>query len=435
MHDGGNAFDAIVAGQAVLGVVQPSANGLGSDAQLLIYDAKAKKVWSLNAEGTAPKLATIDWYKTHNGGKLPVDDGLLSGTVPGVVDAWYVMLSRWGTRSLAECLAQAIELAEGGVPIGGNLNSRAFLRYPTTARLYAPPDGKAWHDGQLFKNPDLARTLRRLVEAEKEALPLGRLAALKAARDRFYMGDIAREMAKFSEENGGLFRYEDFANYTAKVEEPVSADYRGYTVYKNPSASQGPAELIALNILEGYDLKKMGLNSPDYIHTSAEAMKLAMADRDTYMGDQDFIQIPYQALLSKKYAADRRRLIDASKASLEFRPGEVTPFAGPGYKPVDRPRDVTLAGNADHLGDTTYIAVADRERNMITFTPSLHSRFWHEGGDGEFRVCVQLPRRLLLAGPRACQSARTGQASAQHPSGNTGHEGWQTFPHHRERGR
>ena len=111
LHDGGNAFDGIVAGQAVLGVVQPSANGLGSDAQLLIYDAKAKKVWSLNAEGTAPKLATIDWYKTHNGGKLPVDDGLLSGTVPGVVDAWYVMLSRWGTRSLAECLAQAIELA------------------------------------------------------------------------------------------------------------------------------------------------------------------------------------------------------------------------------------------------------------------------------------------------------------------------------------
>jgi gamma-glutamyltranspeptidase len=111
LHDGGNAFDAIVAGEAVLGVVQPSANGLGSDAQLLIYDAKAKKVWSLNAEGTAPKLATIDWYKTHTGGKLPVDDGLLSGTVPGVVDAWYVMLSRWGTRSFADCLAQAIELA------------------------------------------------------------------------------------------------------------------------------------------------------------------------------------------------------------------------------------------------------------------------------------------------------------------------------------
>jgi gamma-glutamyltranspeptidase / glutathione hydrolase len=375
LRAGGNAFDAIVAGQAVLGVVQPSANGLGSDAQLLLYDAKAKKVLSLNAEGSAPRLATIDWYKTHNGGKLPVDDGLLSGTVPGVVDAWYIMLSRLGTKNFSELLAPAIELAERGVPIGAGLTSPALQRYPTTQRLFAPPEGKRWMEGQLWKNPDLARTLRRLVEAEHEAMPKGRQAALKAARDRFYKGDIAREMAKFSEENGGLFRYEDFANYSAKVEEPVSVNYRGYTVYKNPSASQGPAELLALNILEGYDVKKMGLNSPDYIHTSAEAVKLAMADRDAYMGDMDFIQIPYRGLLSKEYAAERRKLIDAAKASLEFRPGDVTPYAGAGYKRVDRPRDVTLAGNADHLGDTTYIAVVDRERNMISFTPSLHASF------------------------------------------------------------
>jgi gamma-glutamyltranspeptidase/glutathione hydrolase len=132
---------------------------------------------------------------------------------------------------------------------------------------------------------------------------------------------------------------------------------------------------LALNLLEGYDLKKMGLNSADYIHTSAEAIKLAMADRDTYMGDMDFIQIPYQGLLSKEYAAARRKLIDPSKASLEFRPGDVAPFAGAGYKSVDHPRDVTLAGNADHLGDTSYISAVDRDRNMISFTPSLHSGF------------------------------------------------------------
>src|SRR5207249_8224045 len=137
---------------------------------------------------------------------------------------------------------------------------------------------------------DLARTLKKLVEAEKAAKGKGRHEALKAARDRIYKGDIAREMAKFSEENGGLFRYEDFAEYTAKLEEPVSTTYRGYTVYKNPSSNQGPAELFALNILESYDLKKMGLNSADYIHTQAEAIKLAMADRDTYLGDTDFIQ-------------------------------------------------------------------------------------------------------------------------------------------------
>ena len=373
LQAGGNAFDAIVAGQAVLGLVQPSANGLGSDAQLLVYDAKRKKAFSLNAEGTAPKLATIEWYKANSGGKIPVNDSLLAGTVPGLVDAWYVLLSRWGTRNFADVLAPAIELAERGVPMGRALNVRGLAKYPSSARVYGP-EGKVWKDGEVWKNPDLARTLRRLVEAEKEASGKGRQAALKAARDRFYKGDIAREMAAFSEENGGLFRYEDFASYSAKVEEPVSVNYRGYTVYKNPSASQGPAELIALNLLEGYDLKSMGLNSAEYIHASVEAMKLAMADRDTYLGDMDFIKIPYAGLLSKEYAAERRKLIDTAAASLDFRPGEVAQYT-PGYEPVQRPRDIDLRGRADHTGDTSYIAVVDRERNMISFTPSLHSGF------------------------------------------------------------
>lgn len=372
---GGNAFDAIVAGQAVLGLVQPHLNGLGSDATLLIYDAKAKRVFSLNAEGTAPKLATIEWYKTHQGGKIPVNDSLLSGTVPGVVDAWYILLSRWGTKTFGELLEPAIELAERGVPMGFLLNAPALKKWPSSVKLFAPPDGQPWKDGELWKNADLARTLRRLVDAEKQAASQGRLAGLKAARDRFYKGDIAREMARFSEANGGLFRYQDFADYTAKVEEPVSIDYRGYTIYKNASSTQGPAELFALNILEGYDLKKMGLNSADYIHTSVEAMKLAMADRERYLGDMDFIQIPYRGLLSKEYAAERRKLIDPAKASLDFRPGDVTPFAGPGYEPVTRPEDVDIHGDADHEGDTSYIATVDKERNLISFTPSLHSAF------------------------------------------------------------
>ncbi len=376
LRAGGNAFDAVVAGQAVLGVVQPASNGIGSDAVLLVYDARVRRVFSINAEGTAPRLATIEWYRTHKGGKLPVNDSLLAGTVPGVVDAWYILLSRWGTKTFAELLAPAIELAERGIPVSsGAMGSRELLKYPTSNRVYGPPDGNAWQDGQLWKNPDLARTFRRLVEAEQEAMPQGRQAALKAARDRFYKGDIAREMAKFCEESGALFRYEDFANYSAKVEEPVSIDYHGYTVYKNPSASQGPTELMALNILEGYDLKKMGLNSADYIHTSVEAIKLAMADRDMYLGDMDFIQIPYQGLLSKEYAASRRKLIDPARASLDFRPGDVAPFAGADYKTVNRPRDLTLSGNADHLGDTSYISAVDRARNMISFTPSLHSAF------------------------------------------------------------
>jgi gamma-glutamyltranspeptidase/glutathione hydrolase len=376
LQAGGNAFDAIVAGQAVLGLVQPSLNGLGSDATLLIYSAKDNKVYSLNAEGTAPKLATIEWYKTHQGGKIPVNDSLLSGTVPGAVDAWYIMLSKWGTKTFAEVLQPAIELAERGVPIGGRgMMSPALQKYPTSMKLFAPPNGKRWVEGELWKNPDLARTLRRLVAAEKQASGQGRLAGLKAARDLFYKGDIAREMGKFSEENGGLFRYEDFAAYTAKLEEPVSTNYRGYTVYKNASSSQGPAELFALNILEGYDLKKMGLNSADYIHTSVEAIKLAMADRDTYLGDMDFIKIPFGGLLSKDYASARRALIDPAKSSLDFRPGDVTNYAGQDYKPTTYPQDVDMHGGASHEGDTSYIAVVDKARNLISFTPSLHSAF------------------------------------------------------------
>jgi gamma-glutamyltranspeptidase/glutathione hydrolase len=381
LEKGGNSFDAIVAGQAVLGIVDAAMNGVGADAVLLVYDAKTKKVYSINAEGTAPRLATIEWYKGHNGGKLPVNDSLLAGTVPGTIDAWYILLDRWGTMSFAQVLAEAIDLAENGFPVGDSLAralttpaaQRKLSKYPTSARLYLP-NNRAPQAGEIFRNPDLARTLRRLVEAEKQNKGKGRQAALKAARDRFYKGDIAREMAKFSEENGGLFRYEDFANYSAKMEEPVSIDYHGYQIYKNASASQGPAELFALRILEGYDLKAMGHNSADYIHTSVEAIKLAFADREKYLGDMDFIKIPYAGLLSKEYAAERLKLIDKTTASLAFRPGTAEKFTSDAT-PLHRPVKITTSDNADHDGDTSYIAVVDSSRNMITFTPSLHSAF------------------------------------------------------------
>src|SRR2546430_3843475 len=378
LEKGGNAFDAIVAGQAVLGLVDGAMNGIGADATLLVYDAKTKKVYSLNAEGTAPKLATIEWYKEHNGGKLPVNDSLLSGTVPGCIDAWYILLDRWGTMSFAQVLSEAIDLAENGFPVGDSLaralaTSQKLHKYPTSMKVYLP-NGHAPQAGEIFRNPDLARTLKRLVEAETQNKSKGRHAALKAARDRFYKGDIAREMAKFSEENGGLFRYEDFANYTAKVEEPVSIDYRGYQIYKNASASQGPAELFALKILEGYDLKAMGHNSADYIHTSVEAIKLAFADREKYLGDMDFIKIPYAGLLSKEYAAERRALIDKSAASLAFRPGTAGKFTSDAT-PLHRQLKITTAGNARPSDVTSYIADFDSARNMISFTPSLHSAF------------------------------------------------------------
>src|SRR5204863_396199 len=239
LQAGGNAFDAAVAGQAVLGLVDAASNGVGSDAVILVYDAKAKAVVSINAEGTAPRLATIEWYQKNLGGKLPQSDTLLAGTVPGVVDAWYTLLDRWGTMTFAQVLQPAIDTAESGFPIGDRMaaaiaGSRKLKKYPTSVKVYLP-GGAAPKPGDIFKNADLARTLRRLVDAEKESVGKGRHDALKAARDRFYKGDIARTMAKFSEEQGGLFRYEDFASYTAKFDTPVSVDYRGYRVDKNPN--------------------------------------------------------------------------------------------------------------------------------------------------------------------------------------------------------
>jgi gamma-glutamyltranspeptidase/glutathione hydrolase len=379
LQAGGNAFDAAVAGQAVLGLVDAASNGVGSDAVILIYDTKAKTVTSINAEGTAPKLATIEWYQKNLAGKLPQSDTLLSGTVPGVVDAWYLLLDHWGTMTFAQVLQPAIDMAENGFPIGERMagaisGSTKLKKYPTSVKVYFP-GGAAPQPGDIFRNPDLARMLRKLVEAEKQAAGKGRHEGLKAARDRFYKGDIARTMARFSEEQGGLFRYEDFAAYTAKTESPVSVDYRGYRVYKNRSASQGPTELFALNLLEGYDLKALGHNSPEYIHTSIEAVKLAMADREKYLGDADFIQIPYEGLLSKEYARQRRALIDPARASLELRPGTAEKFTKTSQALLDRPVHVNLEGEADHEGDTSYLAVVDKDRNMVSFEPSLHSGF------------------------------------------------------------
>ncbi len=380
LEAGGNAFDAAVAGQAVLGLADPAMNGFGADAVVLVYDAKTKKVVSINAEGPAPRLATIDWYKKNNKGRIPTDDSLLAATVPGVIDAWHALLDRWGTMTFAQVLQPAIDLAEQGLVLTQGLatamnNSSKLRRYPTSVKLYQP--ATPWKEGDVFKNPDAGRLLRKLVEAEKTASTKGRKAGLLAARDRFYKGDIARTMAAFAEEQGALFRYEDFATYEVQIEEPVSVNYRGYDVYKNPSASQGPAELFALNILEAYDLNKMGLNSAEYIHVTAEATKLAMGDREKFLGDAKFIKIPYEGLLSKAYAAERRKLIDPNKASLELRPGDPSPFmkGPPSNEPFDYPWSVTIEGDAHHEGDTSYIAVVDKDRNMVSFEPSLHSVF------------------------------------------------------------
>ena len=402
LRNGGNAFDAAVAGQAALCVTDPASNGVGGDAFILVYDASEKKVYSVNAGGYAPKLATIEWYMKNNNGEIPANDGLLSATAPTSVDAWYTVLSRWGTMSFAEVLQPTIELADG-FPLSERLASsmaskkgprtfvvgedgietevapaqgnRKLRKYPTSEKVYFP-GGRPVRAGEVFANPDLARTLRKLVAAEDKAADQGRQAALKAARDRFYKGDIARTMAEFSEANGGLFRYDDFADYSVKVEEPVSIDYRGYEVYKNPSANQGPSELFTLNILRGFDLRSMGHNSADYIHTFVESLKLAFADREMFLADMDFVKIPFPALLTEAYGARRRALIDPAKASVAFRPGNPDlGVSGSSSRPQFR---IPVSGDAEHEGDTSYVAVVDEDRNAVSWTPSLHSG-WGSG--------------------------------------------------------
>lgn len=372
LRAGGNAFDAAVAGMAVLAVTDPAMTGIGGDAFLLVYDARSGRVVSINAGGTAPELASIEWYRRHAGGNIPVNDGLLAASLPTVVDACYRLLDSWGTMTFGTLLAPAIELAESGFPVSEYLAeyfsdySAKLQKYPTTRRLYL--DNGIPQPGRNLRNPDLARTLRRLADAEKSGSMKGRQAGLKAARDLFYRGDIAREIAAFCEANGGLYRYDDLASYAVKIEEPVSVDYRGYDVYKNASATQGPTELILLGLLEGFDLRSMGHNSPDAIHTGVEAAKLAYADRERYLGDADFINIPFDRLLSKRYAADRRALIDPRRASLDFRPGDVE-------RNGQAAMGANVAGSADHQGDTSFLTVIDEQGNAVSFTPSLHSAF------------------------------------------------------------
>jgi gamma-glutamyltranspeptidase/glutathione hydrolase len=329
---GGNAFDAAVAAMAVLAVTDPAMTGMGGDANILIYSAREKKVRAINATGTTPQLATIDWYMRNADGKIPVSDGLLCGTVPGVPAACHVLLSRWGTMSFSQVTSAGIELAEQGFPVSEFLlefladHGDKLRKYPTSARIYFP-DGRVLKAGDILRNPDLARSLEAMADP-----------------DAFYKGDLAHKMAAFAERNGGLFRYEDFARYEAKVEEPVSVNYRGYEVFKNASASQGPTELILLNLLENHDLARLGHNSSEYIRLCVEAAKLAYADRERYLGDRAFIDIPYDRILAKN-------------------------------RTIEPLEELSLAGSAAHHGDTSYLAIVDKDRNAVSMTPSLHSAF------------------------------------------------------------
>ena len=369
LTQGGNAIDAGVAAVLAAAVTEQSRFGIGGEMPLLVKMA-GKPVVAISGVGPAPGLATVEFYRNRKPEPWEKPDrmppiptqGILATTVPGVFDGLILALDRYGTRSFAEVASPAIEYADG-FPIGEEfaafiLGTREILAlWPASARFFMP-GGAPPQRGEIFRQPDLARTLRELTAAEKKARG-NRSTKLRAVRDVFYQGDLARRLASFSEANGGLIRLNDLASYRAEIDEPLTVTYRGYQVYKPGFWTQGAVMLQALNLLEGFDLKAMGHNSPEYLHTVVEAAKLAFADRDRYYGDPKFSKIPSEILLSKDYAVERRKLIDPAAASLEHRPGTFAPAL-----------PLSSSGNGSGVQDTTCVNVVDRMGNVFSATPS-----------------------------------------------------------------
>lgn len=324
---GGNAADAAVATILALSVTDSRSFCFGGEVPILVYDARRRVVEVIGGQGAAPRLATRAHFAARGG--IP-GQGVEPAAVPAALDACLTTLDRYGTRTFVEVVAPTLRLLDG-------------------RRL-------DWH-------ADLARTLRRLIEAE-QAAPGDRSRGLRLVADYFYRGPLARELDAWSRANGGLIRFSDLATHVTRVEEPARVDYRGHTVYKCGPWTQGPYLLQTLRLLEGFDLKALGHNRPDTIHLAVEAMKLALADRDVYYGDPLFVPVPLAELLSPRYADLRRPLIDRRQASLVQRPGD--PRAG---KALLDPAD-TRRGLGGPAHDTTTCLVADRHGNVVAATPS-----------------------------------------------------------------
>ena len=376
MSGGGNAIDAGVASVLAAAVVEISHFGLGGEAPIIIYSARDREVVVINGQGSAPMAAGPERFA---GLPAPPGNGPMGATIPAVVDSVALALSKYGTKSFEDVAQPAIELADG-FPLYEFLRRyleserRASEQYEWTRRTYYP-DGRVPAEGEIFRQPNLARTLRALVEAERQARASGasREEGIRAARDAFYEGPIARRMAAGVQEAGGVMTEQDLAAYEGRFEKSASTTYRGYEVHKAGFWNQGPVLLQTLNLLEGFDLAAMGAGSADAMHTIAEAIKLAYADRDVYYGDPDFAKVPGDVLLSKAYAAERRRLIDPARASTETRPGDPWKFAEgdePGWRLLQQPTTRNQQPREREPGDTTAVEVVDRDGNLFSATPS-----------------------------------------------------------------
>jgi len=385
LQRGGNAVDAGVATILAASVIEFSHFSFGGEVPILIK-LKGQKVVVIEGMGQAPMKATREFFvnrtssdegsTTRKAGLIP-STGPLSATVPAVLDACITALDQFGTKTLAEVMEPAIQLADG-FPIDElrvqYIRTRAviFAQWPDAKRVFLP-NGEIPKVGDLFVQADLARTLREIVRAERLASKgtrNNRHAGLMAARDYFYRGPIARRIGTYMQANGGLIAADDFAKFAAKVGQPVETDYRGYEIYKAGFWTQGPAMVETLNMLEGFDLKKMGHNSPAYIHTLAEALKLALADRDRYYGDPNFVKIPMTELLSKEYATLRRPLIDERHASLAQQPGDPMNMKAVLASAVQTVGRASTLPEIERANDTTCVNVVDKDGNMFSATPS-----------------------------------------------------------------
>ena len=338
---GGNAVDAAIAMAAMLNVTEPMMTGVGGDMFALVYWAKTKELKGLNASGRAPQSLNLEYFAKNNIKQMPTT-GMGSITVPGAFDGWVTLRDKYGTMKLSDLMAPAIDYAENGFPVmektaeDWQAEVRKLSRTPAAKENYLI-DGRAPQAGEIFRQRNLARTLRTLAEG---------------GRDAFYKGPLAKAIADYMKANGGFITVEDLAATHSEWVEPISTNYRGYQVFEIPPNGQGITALIALNILEGFDLTKLSAEPTQYYHTLIEATKLAFADRNRYIADPTFAKVPVTELLSKEYAAKRRALIDPAKA-------------------LDSPP----AGDINVGSDTTYFTVVDKDGNAVSFINSLFDAF------------------------------------------------------------
>lgn len=334
---GGTAVDAAIAANAALGLMEPTGCGIGGDLFAIVWDAQKGELTGLNASGRAPAKMTIEYFRNNGIDAIP-PLGPLPVSVPGAVDGWYELHGCYGRLSMAEILAPAIRYAREGFPVSEVIayymaSNRPYVeKYPGFAETYMP-NGDTPRKGEIFRNPRLARSYAMIAEG---------------GRDVFYKGEIAKTVDAFMADQGGLLRYEDLADHTSEWVTPVSTNYRGWDVCELPPNGQGIAALQMLNILEGFDIRSMGFGSAEYVHVLVEAKKLAFEDRARFCADMDFVDVPMERLVSKDYAAERRKLISRTRASKSVPAGDAKLEAG----------------------DTVYLTVADKEGNMVSLIQS-----------------------------------------------------------------